>query len=65
MSCSAYVGHFSSECADVELTVVLGEMSGRMDWPNLCLPTSQQGRDRLLGATLFGHWIMEKEFGSI
>lgn len=63
LSYSVYVGHFSSKHADVELIVACGIVLERMDWPNPCLPTSQQGWDNLQGATLWEHWTMEKGIG--
>lgn len=65
LSRSIYVGHFSSENADIELVVACGVVLQRMDWPNPCPPTSQQGRNNLQGVTPWGHWAMEKEVGCI
>lgn len=45
----------SSEYADVELIVACGVVLERMDWPNPCLPTSQQGRDNSQGENT-GPW---------
>lgn len=65
LSCSVYVGNFSSDYADVELIVACGVVLERIDWPNPCPPTCQQGRDDLQGATPWGCWTMEKEVGCL
>lgn len=59
LSCSVYLGHFSSECADVGLAVAGENRLAQALSPHIPEKEEQFTRSDFMGIC----WIMEKEVG--